>query len=158
MSDPKYDVEKFCRDALAIIKSKLNTKISAINSEKADVAIDSIGTDAWFNSMIPANFTAPVFVIWGLTDQSPTDFEPEATLSKVTLSFEIGLADKNWADLECFYRLLRYQRALTEVVNENSQLFGNGRQPKIESLPPAALSIKGNAFQFSGINITIFQD
>ena len=159
MSDPKFDTEQFLRNAVSLFKAKLNSKITAINSEKGDFVLDLVDSSAWYLNMIPKQFSFPVFVIYGIANEELDDFSEAGILKRVTLQFEIGVADQNWTENEAaVYRLLRYRRAFEEIVSANFRIFGNGKKPIIESLPPASLAISGNRFEFSGINMTIRLD
>lgn len=159
MSDPKFDVEQFLKSSVALFKAKLNAKITAINLEKGDFTLDLVDASAWYLNTIPKQFSFPVFVIYGIANEELDDFQEGAILKKVTLQFEVGVADQNWSeDQAAIYRLLRYRRAFEEIVSANFRVFGNGKKPIIETLPPASLIFSGNRFEFSGINLSIRLD
>ena len=155
----KFDVEQFVKNVVTVLKANLNAKILEIDTEKGDFTLDQIPAEAWFFNLYPKDSAFKVFIIYGILSEPNLDSIEGAALREVTIQLEVGLPDRNWKETESgAYRILRYRRALEEVVSNNFRKFGNGKKPLVIALSPASLKYKGSMTNFAGINISINLD
>lgn len=152
----QYDLENLASDLEAVMKNFLNTKLASLDAEKADgMSLLPLDNQAYFFATLDgkeANFNP--FIVYGIDDIA-TDSVGPTTANTVTFNFAIVLIDEGM-DLAIVNRMLRYQRALREIFEENWSQSRNGIKLKIQSLVPAFL--KGiNATYPSrvvGLNVT----
>ena len=137
------------------IRSNLNTKISAINTEKNDsLTLDTITTDD--NHYIVGDMVDipnHIFVFIALREEEDVTSNQSKASVTLNLSIEIGFADNG--DQNRFRRSMRYMRALRETVLEfESPALGAGEIVVTDSLP---FSFKANSFNYkvSGVNISV---
>jgi len=151
----KYDIELFLSDIEAIIKSKLNDKITAVNLEKGDSLISSINDKAWYFSQLPSNWSYKQFIVWGLQNIELNAQQNDAHIQTVSVFFEVVIPDGNEAKAEAqIYKLLRYTRCLQEVVTENFDSIRHYGKLQVESLPPTLISVGDKSLKSSGVNIS----
>lgn len=155
----KYDVESFLTNIKSVFQNKLNTKISAINTEKGDFSIDQIPDAAWYFNHIPEVWSYNTFVVWGLSNLAVASAQPDAIIQTPTVFIEVCIVDKGQPTNESvIYQLLRYSRSLLEVSNENyDKLRGYGKL-QLESLSPSLVDISGKRLRMAGINLTVSFD
>ena len=118
----KYDAERLLDDLLTIIKSNLNAKITAIQTEKDillgvnNFDVPSVEDAAYFDSLDDkvANFNP--YVYYGIGDNAVIENE-SAEADEITAFFTVVLADNGKPDI--YKIMLRYIRALREIISEN---------------------------------------
>jgi hypothetical protein len=137
-----YDEENFLNDVLALIQDKLPAKLIAINSRKSDsITLDAIANEAYHFQTLDAaalNFRG-FFILYGFNENKPTQIQNDNMLEPVNVSFEVGTFDNGERDrAETIKRLIRYRRALKEVLFENFDYFKGYTKPTLVSLEPAA--------------------
>jgi hypothetical protein len=152
----KYDVETFCDDILATLTANLNAKISAINSEKNDgITLASVESDAYFFQELnskAANFNP--YVLYSIEELGSDNAGPYASV-KPTLHVIAVLSDNGEDADGCAKRLLRYQRALKEVFEENWTQNAGSVKINLSSLVPVQFSLMNSAESFRAIGVSI---
>lgn len=151
----KYDIELFLSDLETMMKSKLNDKIDAINTEKGDTLINNINDNAWYFSQLPTNWSYKQFIIWGLQNIELNAQQNDAHIQTVSVFFEVAIPDGNENKTEAqIYKLLRYTRCLQEIVTENFDSIRHYGKLQVQSLPPTLISVGDKSLKSSGVNIT----
>lgn len=130
----KYDIESFLRDLDAYLKAKLPAKITAVNADKGDSLLEAIPAEAFF--VLTANNKMEAykrFIFTGIVDLDTIQAGPnlaEQLSAQVLVSCtDIGDPDEAW-------RMLRYQRAIKEVIAGGFTDFRSGLKIVVKSLVP----------------------
>lgn len=141
-----YDEEYMIRDAEKVFKDNLNTEIDAINLEKgalagSDLFLDPIPPDMYIFETLDSriNNFGGFFLMYGLVDTPIREANVESFTEDLTITFQVATFDPGETDRsQTLYKLLRYRRALKQVVMKNSDMFRNYAKPLIGSLKPDA--------------------
>jgi len=152
-----YDTETFLRDLETVYKANLNTRIAAINAEKADFNINNINANAWyFQNMNSDIFSYDEFIVWGLSKPPDVEvFQNDNYLKIVKVFIEVVIPDAGETSTEnIIWKLLRYTRALEEVAFKNFDKFQGVAKTSVESLLPTSFELDGKMFRSSGISIS----
>ena len=141
-----YDEEFMIRDIETLYKNKLNDEIDCINTEKGAVSGDPL-----FMEHIPSekyifetldsrllNYKG-FFILYGLVDTPIREQNVNNFIEDVTITFQVATFDKGEkARSNTMYKLLRYRRALKQVIMKNPDVFRNYAKPLMASLKPDA--------------------
>lgn len=151
----KYDVEMFLSDLQSYLNSSLNTKLSAIDSEKADsITLKQVDSSAYILQTMDGSVpNYDPYVFYGIQDIESTGIGP-ATANRYTIVVALILADA-LRDTTIAKRMLRYQRALSEVVQERYADIGDSFKAKIQNLVPIALTDMDTSNAYRGIGVSI---
>lgn len=133
----RYDIEQYIDDFLDKLKGELNTKITAINTDKGDNLLSTVANSAYyFKKQSPKRKADSVFVYYEPYETVEIDDEQDmrglANPAK-TYPFEMGIAFGNnnrYADddLTNFKRVIRYQKAFESALRcVNNKLRGYGQ-------------------------------
>ena len=141
-----YDEEYMIRDIETLYKAKLDAEIDLINTEKG-----AVGGDALFMDYIaPEKYIFETldsrllnykgfFILYGLVDTPIREQNVDNFLEDVTITFQVATFDKGEkARSNTMYKLLRYRRALKQVIMKNPDVFRNYAKPLMASLKPDA--------------------
>jgi len=151
----KFDIECFIDNMEQHIKNKINDKIIEIDTEKGSTfTTEPINEKAYiFQSLdnMPVNFDPILF--YGIS-QVPSKSITGATAKMYKVEISVIKADSESKTIG--KKLLRYQRALEEIFEENFYKINNVR-PKIEvsSLQPISFRLQNSSNQFKAIGIEI---
>jgi len=152
----KFDVETLLNKTAAVVKDNLNAEIVCINTEKADFDLAQF-TDSmyYFQNLTNEVFSYKQFIMWGMYDNPQIiDTTQVASLKKVEVFFEVVLVDDAGPMSEnVFIRLLRYSRALEQVIQKKGGTIRSGTKFKVSSLNPTSLSFAGKTLRSAGITI-----
>lgn len=151
----KYDTESLISDLLEIIKSNLNTKISEIQAEKtvllgsANFAVPLIDDQAWFDSLDERTVNFDPYVYFGVNDNTVIELAGAET-SEVQVFFTVVL-HYNGNDANMYKKMLRYIRALQEVVSETFDRLPEVARFQVRTVAPNDLrDIDGETFHKIG--------
>lgn len=152
----KYDVEQFLNDLATTLQASLNTQIDAVTTDKADgMTLKHVdATNAYFLQTLNekvANYDP--FILYGI-DKSPTDAIGPTSAKKYSITIVLTLADEG-TDLKIVTRLLRYQRAMVEVLEANWDKIGDGLKLKLDELAPVAWTQQNSNANFQSIGVGI---
>lgn len=153
-----YDEEMMIKDAEAVFKANLNAEIAAVNAEKNDsIVLETIPDEVFVFESLTSNVLnyKGFFVMFGLVETPPREAQIDNFIEDVTITFQVATFDKGEADrTETLYKLLRYRRALKQVIIKNSDVFRNYAKPLVASLKPNAFPYDRNrTILSSGIDI-----
>jgi len=139
----KYDVERLLDDLFLIIQSGLNDQITKIQTEKAILLGDDnfevkvINDDAWFDALDDRVVNYDPYVYYGINDNSIIEIAG-AESSEVTLFFTV-VAHYDGDDKPMFRMMLRYIRALQEIITENFSVIREVSNLKVSVIQPQDL-------------------
>lgn len=155
----RYDEELMIKDALALVQSKLNTKIAAINTEKNDaLVLATIPNEQYiFETLTSEMLNYKGFmVLFGIQDTPIREQSDGSTIEDVVITFQIGTFDNGEKDRSnTLYKLLRYRRALKEIFQENPDVFRGYAKSKLKSLKPDAFPIDNKYVLITiGVDVT----
>ena len=154
-----YDLEQMIRDTETLFKAKLNTEIVLINTQKNDsIVLDQIPADQYVIFTLDDrvnNFKTPWIQI-GIADTPLGESSLETAIEKNVITIQVALFDINEKERKnTFYKLLRYQKAIKQVLLKNPDLFQGYSSPLMQSLPPAAFPLDSRLIILTmGVNIT----
>lgn len=150
----KYDVEQLLTDIVAILKANLNTKILAVSADKGDsIVLKPINANAYVTQSLNMKLMKyDPFVLTGISALESQVSGPGCS-HVPTIQIMVIMADNGRADL--LSRLLRYQRALLEVIQENFSKIPHASNLSIESLVPVAIEDMNSSAPFRGIGIAV---
>ena len=152
-----FDTECLLKKTSELMKAKLNTELGLIDTEKADYELDPINDNAWyFQNLDDEAFSYATFVVWGMYDNpEQTDSQNNNAMKANRMFFEVCLPDDGGPINEnVFYKLLRYTRALEQVVDKNYDKIRSGLKVQVSSLSPTSFDLGGKTFRSAGILIT----
>jgi hypothetical protein len=119
----KYDSEMLLNDLFTIVKQNLNSKISEIQAEKTALLGDQnfvvplINDKAWFDTLDDKTANFDPYVYYGLNDNTVIELA-SAESSELAIFFTVVL-HYNGNDATMYRKMLRYIRALQEIVREH---------------------------------------
>lgn len=149
----RYDIESFAKDVEATLKSKLNTKITSINTEKGDYDIDPISDKAYFFQTLNDKVNSFSPALFYYIDDIRSDGIGPATSDDISIEIVIILSNSN--DGKQAYKLLRYLRALKELFNDEFNNVKSNRTVKVESLVPINFALQNSSSYVDGIGIRL---
>lgn len=136
----RYDVESLVNEVKAVLVANLNTRIAAINVEKADaVVLDEINDDAYmiqFRNGTILNFNP--FVAIEVAEIGPNSAGPYAA-QEVTVNVFVVFEDRN-EDVDVASRMYRYMRALKDAFETNGWYLPSG-SVKLEATSLAPITL-----------------
>lgn len=136
----KYDVEKLEADLLALVKSKLPSKLAEITAEKADSITLVVPTaDDYFNTTDDEVLNRKLSVQYGLIDGSPLSIS-SSTAETNRYLFLIYLNELNKKPGVVRKKLYRYIRALKEIFEENFDRLSFVSKMNIHTIAPTSAS------------------
>lgn len=144
-----YDEEYVVADIEATFKANLNGEITKINTEKGanvgdELYMDTLTDDDYIYEVIPEsvlNHTG-FFVLFGLVDTEPTEQNSNNFLDNTTVTFQIGAFDLGDEQRRILLtKLLRYRRAIKQVIMNNPDMFRGYATPVVASLKPDSLQL-----------------
>lgn len=139
----KYDAERFMDDLLVIIRENLNLKINEIQAEKdtllgsGNFAVPTIETAAYFDSLDERVANFDPYVYYGLGDNTVIQ-AASAESSDLTAFFTVVL-HYNGSDASMYRKMLRYVRALQEIISENYDTIPEVSRLKVTAISPQDL-------------------
>lgn len=157
-----YDEEQMIRDLEMLFKANLNTEIGLINTEKNavpndDLFMKDIESDKYIFETLDKrlNNFKDFFVLYGLVDTPVRDASIENFIEDVVVTFQVATFDKGEKVRQnTLYKLLRYRRALKQVILKNPDVFRGYAKPLVNSLKPDAFPYdRSNIILSIGIDI-----
>jgi hypothetical protein len=155
----KYDEENIIKDLIAMVQTFLPAKIAAINTEKNDaLVLPLIANDKYIFETLDSRIMnyKDFFVMYGLIDTPIKEKSNGNVIEDVGITLQIGTFDKGEKERSnTLYKLLRYRRALREIVIENPDVFRGYAKSIVASLKPDAFPFDNNSVILTiGVNVT----
>lgn len=163
MAGSVYDEEYMIEDFIACMQANLNAEITLVNTDKGAVAgdsryLDQIPNDSYIFAALDEttiNYKG-FFILYDLMDTPINKVQNSNALENVQLSFEVCTFDElNDNRNETLFKLLRYRRAVKNVVMKNPEIFRGYAKALMTSLKPNALPYSEKATILkAGIEVT----
>lgn len=141
-----YDEELLIKDIEAVFKAALNDQIDCINTEKGVISgdplfLDHIPSDKYIFETMDSRLLnyKGFFILYGLLDTPIRNANENNFIEDVTITFQVATFDKGEKERSnTMYKLLRYRRALKQVIIKNPDMFRGYAKPLFGSLKPDA--------------------
>lgn len=148
-----YDVENLLDDLKAILVAKLNPKIVAIAAEKLAIgqALDLPQIDTtegiFFQTWDEKILNSSPGIIYGLRESAADGSSYQVTAQRVTLFVEIYYTNpmNEIDDGSGTKRILRYMRAVREVMQENFDANEILSKIKVKTITPLSFRLEGSS-------------
>lgn len=153
----KYDIESFMADVEAFLKANLNTKITAINSEKNDtITLPSIPDEGYFLQTLNDTVTNyNPFIFFGV-DSVETEGTGPANKDAYSVDVILCFADQG-ADAPgaVAKKLYRFSRVLGDLFKENYDRIGRAGKIKVKSLSPVSFKFLNSSDDYRAVGVTL---
>jgi len=163
MAGKFYDEEYMIEDLVNLFKAKLNDEIDLINADKESVVgdsryIDHIPDDSYIFAALDEttiNYQG-FFVLFDLIDTPIQSVQKGNAIESVMISFEVCTFDELNDDRNnTLFKLLRYRRAIKEVLAKNPDVFRGYANALVTSLKPNVLPYSDRATILkAGVEVT----
>lgn len=136
----QYDAERLLDDLLQVVKSKLNTKINEIQAEKqtllgsGNFVVPNIKEEAWFDGLDERSANFDPYVYYGVNDNTVIELA-SAESSELSIFFVVVM-HYNGNDATMYRKMLRYIRALQEIVRENFDAIPEVSRFQVRTITP----------------------
>lgn len=135
-----YDIEALLGDIETFMKANLNTKLTAISTDKNDgISLLPVDSNGYFFQTLNDKVTNyDPFVFYGLQDIDNKGGQAgigPGTEKKYSISVMICVSDTG-QDVNITKRVLRYSRALSELFETSWDRVGKSIKLKVQSLVP----------------------
>jgi len=152
-----FDTERLTDRVKEIIQANISAKLTEINNEYSDtIILDAIPTSAYYlNSMDPDANENP-FLVYGIDNVAISTAGPAAA-SRYSIFVIVGHGGmRNEYDENVQRKLMRYARAIKEIMKENFDQLGGYSNLEIEEYPsrPALQTKRGEILKVSGLVFT----
>jgi len=153
-----YDEEWMIRDIEATFKEKLDAEITCINTEKNDaLVLDLIPSEKYIFETLDSRLLnyKGFFILYGLVDTPIRESNINNFLEDVVVTFQVATFDRGEKERsKTMYKLLRYRRALKQVIMKNPDMFRGYAKPLVSSLKPDVFPYdRNNVILTIGIDI-----
>ncbi len=157
-----YDEEFMIRDIETLYKSKLNAEIDLINTEKGAAPgdalfIENIPSDKYIFETLDSRLLnyKGFFILYGIVDTPIREQQIDNFIEDLTITFQVATFDRGEKERSnTMYKLLRYRRAIKQVIMNNPDVFRNYAKPLVASLKPDAFPYdRKNIILTIGVNI-----
>lgn len=153
------DIEILAADIETFLKANLNTKISAISSEKNDsISLSTIDSAAYFfQSMDEKVANYDPFVLYGVVEMPISDpVMGCANLKGLTYQVIICMVDnKNDATKDKSKRALRYSRCLEELFASNYDKIHYGYKFYAQTLTPVPFTDLNSSRNYIAVGLNL---
>lgn len=144
----RFDIEAFILAVEAKVKADLNTRLAAITTEKGDsLSLPTVHASAY--SLVSLNQELMNYdpFVWiplaGIETGTPNPQIGPYTVQRVELSVLVVKIDSR-EDNDNWKRLLRYQRALREILEEGFAKIRNGYTVRVTSMRPETVRLQNS--------------
>jgi hypothetical protein len=148
-----YDLESLLTDVETVLKNNLNTKLASIDTEKNDgITLRTVNSNAYhLQTMDQKNANFNPLILYGVDDNDAQPIGP-ANAHSYNISVVLVLADNGSdAAFNVIKRLLRYQRAIKEVFQDNWTILNKATRLKVSELAPDLNS--SEEYKFVGVRL-----
>lgn len=134
----KFDLENVLDELKTFLQSNLNTTISALNSEKNDsITLKTVDSGAYHIQFVQDRVDlADPLVLIGEVEEAVLDMQGGTAASQYRLGVFVILSETGVGDDTLVKRLLRYRRALTDVVEQYWANIVREQKVRIVATPP----------------------
>ncbi len=156
MSTPVYDMECLCNDLKALLVASLNTKLAAIDAEKADsITLKQVPTGAYFfQELNGRTVNYDPFLLYSIENISGGTEQPSYSPMLVDIAVIICVEDDG-EDIAIGNRMLRYHRGLKETIEENFDKTTGGIPFVVTSQVPVAVTLLNSSTSHRAIGVKL---
>lgn len=157
----RYDLEDCLDDFETLLKTKLNTKIAEIESEKVakskGINLEQVSGDAFFRQTWSdkiLNYNPAIF--FGIENLDPVS-GGEITAERVTIFIECVIVDGG-NDTNTHRRVNRYSRAIKELIEQNFDSIEYGSKIKVETVRPTSFKLEldtSEEIKVGGVSVSL---
>jgi hypothetical protein len=154
----KYDLESLLNDIKTILTNNLNTKITALNSEKNDsVTLSQVNSDAYvLQSLNGVTVNYNPFIFYGLLD-----VQGEGNYGYTPSMYEIIVAivvEDEGEDVNIATRMFRYLRVLEEVFADHFDSIPEGVKISVKSQVPIEIALLNSSYPHRAVGVLLRAD
>jgi hypothetical protein len=137
----KHDIETVCAEIKTVMLDHLNTKLLALDAEKADgVTLAPVDPEAYFFQSLNGRTTNYNPFIFFAIDEIAGVGGDSYTETELSVDVLAVLVDDG-QEVDISARMLRYGRALREIFEENWQLPESGVKLIVSSQVPVSVQL-----------------
>ena len=148
-----YDEEQAIKDFIDLFKTSFNASIDCVNTSKGAILgdpdyIPNIPTDKYVSATLGIkkllNYKG-FFISYGIEDtpiraQNENNYVEDFNIMVEVCTFDYGNLDSDIL----FRQLMRYRKAMKNLVMKNTDIFRGYAKPLVGSLKPAAFPYSNN--------------
>jgi hypothetical protein len=159
-----YDVEDLFFEIEAIVKNNLNAKIVAVEAEKTakgkGLALEQIASDAFYTQTWDDNIwnKSPAVMIALDTIRPISNDSLNAQIVPIVVEIILVKGINEAADGDTTRRILRYSRALKEIIEQNFDNNELRARIKVETIRPTSFRLEEDTsreLHFGGVELQI---
>lgn len=153
----KYDIERFCDDLKTIVSTYLNAKLLVIDAEKNDgITLAPVNSSAYaFQEMNNEIANYDPYILYSIEGIESVPDGPYVSKTP-QVHFILCLADTGQdGTTSIAKRMLRYQRALEEVIQEHWTENNNAVKLSISSMAPEFFRLMNSPHPFRAVGIAV---
>lgn len=151
----KYDTEDFLDNIKAVLIANLNTKLAAIDTAKTQdtLSLPQVQTAAYaFQGLNEEVINFDPFIIYGV-ESIATIPQLQGSATDITASVVLVLCENGKDEIDRL--MLRYSRALKEVIEENYQSVGKGIKMLVSEFMPISFKFLNSDDSYKAVGINI---
>jgi len=149
------DVEDLMRSLVTVMQAGLPAKITAINAQKADgIVLEQIANANYYNVINEQVEGVSPFIYYGFSSIGSESIGSNKTKLTPTIFFEVAFSN-DYRDQDAYWKVLRYTRAMQEVMQDNFFRIRSSENLRIEPFTPADIHKNDGAdLKIGGIQVT----
>lgn len=150
----KFDEESLLQNIDTILKAQLNAKLTAISTEKNDgITLDSVDSNAILMDTEDSTLNYDPAIIFMIVDQL-TEAQGPVTSENIVVNITLLKSDIG-NDNNILKKMLRYRRAIKEIIEDNFDKINPCGLCTIESLPVLSFQRSGAHYltKVVGVNL-----
>lgn len=142
----RYDLENFRDYFINLVKANIAAKLAEITAEKADgIILEGLSNDQYASSLSQKVMNFNTFLLYHFPDIRTIQAPDSKTFSlEVTMTLDIWTADPEGGDV-AENKIMRYTRAISEIITENIDKNPMIRSIEIEVFSPLPLILSQNS-------------
>ena len=152
----QFDVESFMDHFLKVFQDNLTSKISEINTEKADdILLKDITADQYIMDANAQLINHDVFIYYGFPSITATDSNASGVSEEIAMSFEVVFPSLE-GGIDDNKKIMRYTRALKEIAFEHARDEARISDLNIDTFSPVVIesNLLSPLIRVGGITIT----
>jgi len=152
---PKYDTEDFLDNVKAVLVANLNTKLTAIDAAKTQdtLSLPQVAAAAYaFQGLNEEVINFDPFIVYGV-ESIVTIPQLQGSANDVTVSVVLALCENGKNEIDRL--MLRYSRAMKEVIEENYQSVGKGMKMVVSEFMPISFKFLNSDDNYKAVGINI---
>ena len=152
----QFDVESFMNHFLKVFQDNLTSKISEINTEKADdIVLKDIPAKQYIMDANAQTINFDELIYYGFPSITATDSHAGGISEEITMSFEVVFPSPEGGQIDN-KKIMRYTRALKEIAFENARKEARISDLTIDTFSPVVIesNLISPLIRIGGITLT----